>query len=159
MWFLLLWACDSGSSTEPAPVCLPGVTLTDEAGVPLANGDALTIVLGPQAGYHFDLFATVQGLGPDVQLAPLLTVDGTDFAVAGEQFPENRALSEWDGCGGHTEVFRAFLREREREAICFLDGRVLDLMLSATGLDSIDVVETEVQIVSYAPGSIVESCP
>ena len=107
---------DSGESAATNPLTAPtsGVCETtpmlldlDETdGIGLEDGGTLTLVHGPQGGWHVSIDATVQGRR-DLLFRGALTVLATGEAVAGEGGENRITLADWseDDCTGQQTLF------------------------------------------------------
>ncbi len=106
--------------------------------VPLADGDPVTIVHGPQGGWHIWVAGALTGTAATSALiAPTVVVlkDGTQ--LAGDQEPQAVTVTS-DGCGGTFFGGFAYLDDYAPdegtllEAICRLEGEILDLTVAVT---------------------------
>lgn len=127
-----------GSPTDPCREgelqFAPGVGSYDV--FPLQAGDVLTIIQGPQGGYHVD-FAGVVSPVPDVGiiLRPLLTLDD-GVIVAGEDDVIQAGFFRYDEptCTGEFSGTRMFVLS-DASALCALVGRDATVSLQLEDFD------------------------
>lgn len=120
---------------------------------PLADGDDVTMVFGPQGGWHIDVAARIDGIGPDVAIRPSASRIADALPLAGDQASSFVALTDYEAgaCQGDAIGIRAFLDdatpdEPYADFICSLDGASLSLVVevsdfgSRTATDEIEVI-------------------
>jgi hypothetical protein len=108
---LLLLACsgggigeapDTGESCFDHPSVEIGGTAVDGDGrqswIPMAEGDAATMVHGPQGGWHVLASAYADGVGDIVRLTYTIVVLDSGAEVSWNNYTVQ--LAEYDGCGG-----------------------------------------------------------
>lgn len=138
---------DSGAdaTTGTAAVCTD-LDLTVEIGggetsfLPLAPGDPVRMVHGPQGGWHVDVSGRVGNTRQTISVRPSLVVEATGEILAGDQVQEYVALAQYDelGCEGQFWGRRAFLDDPPdigMPLICGLHG--------VTATLSVEVVDPE----------------
>lgn len=95
---------------EPVVDCgadLPQIRVTEsrDIGVPLEDGDDVTLVHGPQGGWHVEVGVVVVDPEPRVELV-------LEIEALGEEVVRNEysfRVNEHDGCTGHREGLFGFL--------------------------------------------------
>jgi hypothetical protein len=124
-----------------------------EAYVPLAAGDPVTLVHGPQGGWHIETAALVGHSEPEVSVDPRVTVpDLGGLEIVGEQEPSFIALVGYDEatCEGNFYNVRGFVDTEQgalsdQDFVCTLEGKALALDVTvadiATGRTSTAGVE------------------
>jgi hypothetical protein len=142
---------ETGVPTDPC--ASPGVHLgsgvTDH--LPLAAGDPVTLVHGPQGGWHVDVSGWVVGTGQVVSVHPSLVRLSDGLALAGEQTPQSLALTATEPCGWEFWAVRAFVDDFVDPDpvgfVCSLAGEplaltveVVDLVSGLTLTDTVEVV-------------------
>ncbi len=121
---------------------------------PLVAGDRVTVVHGPQGGWHLWVAGSVTGTAAtSVLVAPQVVVlrDGTQ--LAGDQEPQAVAVTS-DGCGGTFYGGFAYLDDYTPDAgtlldaICRLEGEALELTVTVTDPATGDTTTTAVEVVA-----------
>lgn len=121
---------------------------------PLADGDAVTIVHGPQGGWHIWIGGQVTGSATTfVDVAPRVVIlkDGTQ--LAGDQEPQRVAVAS-DGCGGTFYGVFAYLDDYVPaqgtllETICRLRGQELEITVTVTDPVTSATATSVVQVVA-----------
>ena len=152
-------AADSGAATPPPPGAAPAEGrcahgpdldwLSEPAREPLADGDPVVLVNGPQGGWHVGVNAGVRGARELWMGATLTGPDGATLSV--DDPPTAVRLYGWDpeSCEGLLTGLQARLVERDRAAICALAGtrlrlsvEVEDLYTGVQGSRTVEVVAT-----------------
>ena len=136
---------DGGACDQGPTVVEPGVGEFELQ--LLSGGESISMVHGPQGGWHVDTAAMVRGTGDVIQIIPSLILTENDESIAGlEQIPETVALGAYDAsaCEGTVIAIRAYVDDVERDFpysdfICMLHGREVEMTLTVT-----DVVSGEV---------------
>ena len=136
---------DSNGTGHTDELCDEGPTVV-EPGVSefelqlLTGGESISMVHGPQGGWHVDTAAMVHGTGDVIQIIPSLILTENGESIAGlEQVPETVALGAYDDqtCQGSVIAIRAYVDDVQRDPpysdfICTLHGRDVDLTLTVT---------------------------
>ena len=109
----------------------------DDEHLPLSNGDYVTIVHGPQGGWHIDVSGEVYGTGVVVGLLVSATRTEDDVVVASNSTATFIQLAGWEPVG-QVGIFvgeRAFLDVYiPFEEVCALHGAELELCAEAEDL-------------------------
>src|SRR5690349_18644648 len=84
---------DSGSPTNGGDACASGdiavdVGTGDDAYVPLADGDTVTMVHGPQGGWHVETGGLVTNSEPEVAILPRIFSESLGIDITGALQPE-----------------------------------------------------------------------
>lgn len=163
-------------TTEPVDPCtLPIELLEISTGAveadyrPLVAGDSVTIVKGPQGGYHIDTGARARtGVG-QISFHPTVTVVADGVVVAGPSTPTAYvALNDFDGvtCEGNVFGQRALLLDYLPPTgglaayICGLEGAELDIAVEVAALgDESVVAEGTVRVVASLDSTATVDCP
>lgn len=136
VWCLL--SCAGSGPCERGPIEIEiGDGLTDF--VPLAAGDEVTMVFGPQGGWHVDVAARVTGATADVEVRPTVRRVTDGLQLAGEQAASLLLLAGHDEetCTGDALGVRAFLDDAAPslpypDFICSLDGSPLEVSVEVS---------------------------
>ncbi len=152
LWLLACAEVEPGSSARPpeasdAPEA-PEAELALEIGAgaegwePLAPGDPVVVVGGPQGAWHVDVAGHVANASQEVAVEPVLTwLDGSPVSGSSVAYV---ALADYDDPSASGEFFgvRAFLGDAD--AVCGeLDGQALLLTVTVSDLvDGCSVTET-----------------
>jgi hypothetical protein len=138
---------------------------------PLADGEAVQIVHGPQGGWHLDTAGLVGGSSGQVSVRPRVVLDdGTP--IAGDQQPQYLALVGYGGgsCEGTFYGVRAFLDDgaggtgaaggtgSPLEGICPLAGRRATVTVEVGDLATEEGVEGSVEVVLELDPRDVDAC-
>jgi len=116
----------------------------DSDHVPVAPGDPVTMVNGPQQGWHIDVSGFVEGASDVVEIEAVVRVVDADWIIAGlEQQPVRTALVGWseDECAGTFYGLRLYLDDNgphSYDTICALAGAAVDIEVSLTDLSDPD---------------------
>lgn len=122
--------CGSGGfSVEPGT----GV----DAFVPLAEGDLLEVVHGPQGGWHLEIGGRVRGASDILLVNATAVVVATGVQIAGDQVPTVAQPEDFDpnACEGTFFHKPAFVDDREPTDlafVCSLAGEALDFTVHVT---------------------------
>jgi hypothetical protein len=133
-----------------------------EAHAPLAPGNPVTIVHGPQGGWHVDVSGWVRGTGQLLSVDPRIVRVADGLQVSGIQAPEALAGTPADPCGYEFWAVRALVDipagEPDPQAfVCTLDGAELELAAGVVDLTTLEVVAATIPVVGVAdPG---DACP
>ncbi|MFT4626879.1 MAG: hypothetical protein ACI8PZ_005560 [Myxococcota bacterium] len=127
-------------------------TLSEPDGVPLADGDTVTMVHGPQGGWHVGLSAVIRG-SKALTLQPMVTRVDTGEALAGAENAFGVFLWDWDEetCIGGMQGMIAYLDDPgavDQAYICGLVGLELDVRLSATDPETGAADEVGVRVIA-----------
>lgn len=126
--------------------CLAGGISVDpgtgpDAFVALSSGDEVTLVHGPQGGWHIDVAGMVSNTEELVQVDATFVDTSSGTLVAGDQTGVRQALVGWDdtGCSGTFYGVRTFVDDIAANVtqadICALEGAELELTLTVTALE------------------------
>jgi len=126
---------------------------------PLSTGSPVTIVHGPQGGWHIDIAGEVTGTTDIVEVASVITLASSGDAIAGDQQPTRIALSDWDdaGCTGNFFGITTYVDDipsTDQQAICDMEGETLTIELTVTDLSAPSITITEVLDVTMALDAI-----
>ncbi|MBX2796831.1 MAG: hypothetical protein KTR31_04155 [Myxococcales bacterium] len=144
---------DTGTTpTKVDPCTVPALSVGTgvEHYVPLGEGDPVTVVFGPQGGWHVDVGAEVFGTGQIVSLQSSLTLTAEERTVTTKLPPQTLGLVAEDPCGWSIFGVRAFLDDASFpgsafDYVCDLDGQtaILELTLvdAANDIELTDQVE------------------
>lgn len=137
-------SCTGSTSTD----CAEGpIEVTLGSGMaafePLAEGDDVTMVFGPQGGWHIDVSAHLSGIGPEVELRPAARRVSDGLPLAGDQQAIFLLLADYDAtsCTGDAMGIRAFVDDATPDVpypdfICSLDGAPIELSLEVSDFGS-----------------------
>jgi hypothetical protein len=125
----------------------------------LADGASVTMVHGPQGGWHVETAAVVSASAQEVSVMPRITVPSLgDLQIAGEQQPQYLALADYDAsvCEGRFWGVRAFIDEPDpapdgvsrQEFICSLEGVELEFSVTVTDLAAGVTAESTVTVIA-----------
>lgn len=179
----LLAACsgdggtDEGGSdaatTEPATGCAADLSVEIGTGAlayePLEDGDTVTIVHGPQGGWHIETGAIVSATAQEVSILPRIVVPSLgDVQIGGDQQPQFQALTLYDAavCSGQFYGVRAFVDDLEpppdgltyQEFICSLEGLELEFSVEVSELGADGIGSDSVTVVAALDSSDVPVC-
>jgi hypothetical protein len=152
LWAVALTGCsgspqDAGNTDEGDGGCATGEILVEpgtgnEAYEPLAEGDTVTIVHGPQGGWHIETAGFVEHSEREISIFPVIRTD-TGQQITTNSQPEFKALVGYDEavCQGTFFNTRAFVDDAAgpgtaQENICLLGGRTLELSLTVADIVS-----------------------
>lgn len=136
------------TSSDPVDACTLGdITVAPGTGasayLPLAEGDHVTMVHGPQGGWHIESAGLVGNATPEVAVHPVITVpEMGDLEVSGTQQGAFIALSGYDeaSCTGNFFNVRAFL-DTDRatgpsdiDFVCSLAGKTLAFSIEVSDI-------------------------
>lgn len=167
-------AVDVVLASDPGDGCgcsLDGFAVAVGTGVeayePLAEGDPVTMVHGPQGGWHVDVAGRVSGSEPEISVLPAIRSDRLGLRLAGAQPPNYLALTGWDEgtCDGTFSAVRAYLDTDPpdgptgQDFVCALAGETVTLSVEATGLDGGSEATGEVDVVLALDRLDIPSCP
>jgi hypothetical protein len=153
---------DDGADSGGTDGCASG-DITVDAGTgtdtyqPLIDGDTVTLVHGPQGGWHVETGGLVDRSESEVSIMPQVTVpDLGDLRIAGDQEPTYIALVGYDDtkCQGTFSDVNAFIDTEagttgldDQAFICSLVGKTLmvtvtvsDILSGRTGADTVSVI-------------------
>jgi hypothetical protein len=132
--------------------------------VPLADGDTVTMIHGPQGGWHIETAGLVQATAPQVAILPVILTD-TGQQITTNSQPEFKALVGYDEttCEGTFFNTRAFLDDdagpgTPEENICLLEGRTLELSLTVSDIVNGGEHTATVNVVAALDPIDVEGC-
>jgi hypothetical protein len=169
---LALVACDedkgAGEGETPTvqtsgslPACASGdIALDVGAGElayePLVEGDILTIVHGPQGGWHIETAGFVQYSAREISILPVIRTEDGQPVTTNSQ-PEFKALVGYDDatCEGTFFNTRAFVSWAD---ICELEGQTLELTLTVGDITSGRETTAVVRFVAALDPIDVELC-
>jgi hypothetical protein len=160
-------AAETGGSDGPPP-CTPALEIgTGDVSFQALNpGDPVTIVYGPQGGWHVWTAGRVTGLGPTLRVLPGLTDLATGTPIAGLADTDDTTilLADFDGCSGSFAGQRAIIDDWVPpegpliDYICGLAGTplrldlavapLLDSTATATGVPFAPVLTASVEVVA-----------
>lgn len=156
---------DTGD-TAVDPCAVPAVQLGNgaDAHLPLADGDEVIVVHGPQGGWHVEVSGLVTGTGATVGVLPALTRLSDGLKLAGYQQGAALALvpAETGACGGTFWGVRAYVDDAlpadDPDAfICALAGERAILSALVTDLTTWMTAHAEVEVVLRSDPY--EGCP
>jgi hypothetical protein len=165
LWALALAGCGEDADKEadkPGPIeqgCAAGEIAVDPgmgdlAYEPLADGDTITIVHGPQGGWHVETAGFVERSQREITILPTLRTE-TGQQITTNSQPEFKALVGYDEavCQGTFYNVRAFVDDTAgpstaQENICLLEGRTLELSLTVGDIVSDRETTTTVNVVA-----------
>lgn len=139
----------------------------EEAYVPLADGDTVTMVHGPQGGWHVETGGLVTHSETEVSILPAIRSDGLGIDVTGAQQANFQALASYDesACTGVFYGVRAFI-ETDRptgpagqEFVCSLAGEAVTLSVVTEDLVSLRQATAEVDVVLQLDPADIPNCP
>ncbi len=128
----------------------PGTGIDTYVG--LDDGDAMTMVHGPQGGWHIDVGGLVTNTNQLVSIDAKFVDTDTDTLVAGDQVEVRQALVGWDdvGCTGEFFGVRVFVDDLAdtvtQDDICDLEGANLEMTLTVIALESKPAATTVVTL-------------
>ncbi len=148
---------DTDTDTDTVADCpdLPRIDWLSEPGAdPLVDGDTVTMVHGPQGGWHIGLNAGIRG-NRALVFHPYVERVLSGEQLAGDGNAYELVLADWDGeaCTGRMIGMVAYLDDPEgvnQEVICGLVGQQLRLGLTATDPAAQETVEASVLVVAQA---------
>ncbi len=169
---VLLASCAGDGTTTTTSSCEdPDMTLTLGTGadsyVALAEGDPVTLVHGPQGGWHIEVSGQVAHTSQEVAILPTITVVSSGDQIAGDQNQNLMALSNFDdaSCSGEFFGVNALVGDPHPEDtlpescyICSLAGELLDLSITVEDFNSGDSVTETVQVIVEPDPGDVEPC-
>lgn len=130
---------DTAVGTEPVACTELGPTITigtgDVAFVPLAEGDEVVMVHGPQGGWHVDVAARIGNTHQTIAFRPSITLDATGEAVASEPQDAYVALAGFTECDGEVWGQRCYIDEHEptdQAFVCSLAGESATIVVRVT---------------------------
>ncbi len=111
---------------------------------PRVDGDAVTMVHGPQGGWHIDLAGEITGSSRTVELVPSIVEATQMVSIAGlDQADGPVRLEGWTAkrCTGTFHRLRAVIDDVEpggsyQRFICTLEGNPFDVSVEITDLES-----------------------
>lgn len=127
---------DSGSP-DPCDASSADVGTGLDAYVPLSSGDPLTVVFGPQGGWHIDVGARILGTEQIVSFTSELVLLEGEQSLTGTPFPTTLGLVPHETCGWTLFGIRAILDDKTfgtdpAEFVCGLDGQTARLELEVS---------------------------
>jgi hypothetical protein len=175
LWAVALAGCsgspkDDGSTDKGEPGgCATGEIVLEpgtgnDAYEPLVEGDTITIVHGPQGGWHVETAGFVKSSEREIAIFPVIrTEDGLQITTNSQ--PEFKALVGYDEavCEGTFFNTRAFVDAEagpgtELENICLLGGRSVELSLTVADIVSGREATATVNVVAALDPIDVEAC-
>lgn len=127
------------ADTAPDPCTVPSVTVGTgvKAYKPLQDGDSVTVVFGPQGGWHVDVAGLVTGTEQIVSVLPSLTWSAKSQSLTGALAPLTLAQVPTKPCGftffGVRAIFDDELLPKDAQAfVCGLDGEDAELEVTVT---------------------------
>ena len=141
-----------------------------EAYVALADLDPVTMVHGPQGGWHVETSGLVGGSTGEVSVAPFLVRRSDGMQVAGDQQEQFIGLVGYDdtACTGSFFGVRAFLDDafesldtgtEPQDFICSLAGEILTLTVNLTDLTSGATATSTVDVTATLDQNDIQVCP
>lgn len=169
---LVLLAGCAGDGTLPTESCEdPDMTLVLGTGASgfegLSEGDPVTLVHGPQGGWHIEVSGQVAHTSQEVAILPTITVVSSGDQIAGDQNQNLMALSSFDdaSCSGEFFGVNALVGDPypgdalpERCYICDLAGELLELSITVEDFNSGDTVTESIQVIVEPDPNDVEPC-
>ena len=118
----------------------------------LADDDPVTIVHGPQGGWHVEVAGVVSNTGQEVGIQPRIVVLVTDQQIAGEQQQTLTALSSYDDASCTGEFFNvdAFVDDVDgtnQTRICQLQDQPATLELTVEDFNTGQTVTESISVV------------
>lgn len=114
--------------------------------VQLNPGDPVTMVHGPQGGWHVETAGFVTSSLQNVAVAPTLFASSLAMQIAGDQQDQFIALAQYsaEGCSGQFSGVRAFVDDVDsstlgldyQQFICSLEGQTLELTIAIEDVGS-----------------------
>jgi len=122
---------------------------------PLNPSDEITVVHGPQGGWHIDIGGEVTGTTDLVEVSSTITVVSTGDVIAGDQQPTRIALFGWDesSCTGTFFGITTYVDDipsTDQEFVCGLEAETLEIELTVTDLSAPSKTITETLEVTMA---------
>lgn len=147
-----------GPAVRDCPSALAVQAGTGEDGfVALEPLDTVTMVHGPQGGWHVDTSGLVTGSTGQVSAAPRLVLRDSGETIAGDQQPQYLALVDYRDaeCDGTFYGVRAFLDDQmeardtattPQEVICGYAGRIAELTVDVGDLTTEETTSAAVEV-------------
>ena len=173
-----LGACEMEEPADGSDTGGPEGCLADDLGLSLGTGvleyspvsenDDITIVHGPQGGWHIDVAGRLSNTGQEVSIAPTVTLLETGDQLAGDQNPSLQAIVDYDAdaCTGDFFGLRAFIDDFSPQDdlpyqafVCSLGGKQLALSVRVTDFATNRTVVEEVTLVAAHDAVDQENCP
>lgn len=162
---------DDDTGTTPSGACASGdisldIGSGDEIYAPLADGDPVTIVHGPQGGWHVETAGLVKRSEKDISILPVITLPDLDLQITTNSQPEFKALVGYDAasCEGTFTGTRAFIDAKagpgtDQQNICALAGRTMSLSITVSDIVSGRSHTSTVSVVAALDPLDVPECP
>ena len=147
---LLLSACAGDSSedsyTSSTTTECSGLSVElgegDTRFIPSAEGDTVTLVHGPQGGWHIDVAGRVSGTSAFVRVHTSVVVPATGVEIGGPGQENDSAiqLANFEDCTGDFIKSRVYLDDNDgslpwgQDEFCALHGNPIDLSVRVTNL-------------------------
>lgn len=144
---------DTATETDPCTTPALAVGTGIDAYTPLTDGDPLTVVFGPQGGWHVDVGAEVFGVEQIVSIESELQWGAEARSLTGTPLPQTLALVPSKPCGWSLFGQRAFLDPALFDGddaagfVCGLEGQPGTLRLQVTDVADAVTLDDEVAVV------------
>jgi hypothetical protein len=164
---------DDDDDSVPATGCAAPLGVTVGTGAtsyePLQDGASVTMVHGPQGGWHVETAGLVTASAVEVSVLPRIVAPSLeDLQIAGDQQPTYLALALYDAavCEGQFYGVRAYLDDVDpsalgmnfQEFICSLEGVELELSVDVSDLSTQETASSSVTVVAQLDSSDVQTC-
>lgn len=133
----------------------------------LADGDSVTMVHGPQGGWHVETAGLVANSEAEISILPALRSDSLGIEITGALQADYKALVGYDdtACSGTFYNTRAFI-ETDRDTgpagldfVCGLAGETVTFSVVVEDIVSLRQATAEVQVVLELDPADVPECP
>jgi len=167
MWSAAAALRGAGCEPEPVDPCVAqDLALSLGTGVreyrSVQEGDATTVVYGPQGGWHIDVAGRLENTGEAVRIAPTFTLVETGQQFAGDHDPALLALVDYDA-GSQTGDFfgvRSVVDlDLTPDFVCPLAGQDLLMRVAVTDVETDCTVVEEIVLVAVLGAGALEECP
>lgn len=145
---------------DPCEIAAMALGTGAEGYLPLAAYDLVTLVHGPQGGWHIDVGAQVTGLGQVVSVLPEVRRASDGARISSNTLPEFIGMSAQEPCGYVFWGIRALLTVPEEDPIayiCGLSGEELLLSVRVEDLQTGIALEETISVVGASDED--DPCP
>lgn len=156
-----------GGCTDGSPTVSVGTG--DVSFVALAAGDPVTIVFGPQGGWHIDVGGSVTAMNQEVAVTPKVTLVSQATQIAGDQQPQYIGLASYDdaACTGQFWGIRAFVDDvvtpplgmSYAEMICTFEGQELTLEVTVEDITTGKTATSSQSVIARLDAAAMAACP
>jgi len=131
---------------------------------PAPDGGDITIVHGPQGGWHMDLAGQLAGSNELVKVSATVIVNesGAQIGGAGQEGDPAVLLANYANCSGDFVKARILLDDDPtlgQDFFCSLHGKTLDIMVTVTNIINGEQVQGSMSLVARPDSVDAGICP